>query len=50
LTEALPRLNTHGADLVSAKRPGAKVRLVVDRNGKKHEVDVMLGREPGTPG
>jgi S1-C subfamily serine protease len=33
-------------DLVAAKRPGAKVRLVVYRNGKKHEVDVKLGRQP----
>ena len=43
--ESLSRLR----DIVAAKKPGEAVRLVVYRNGKKKEVDVKLGRQPGTP-
>jgi S1-C subfamily serine protease len=43
--ESLSRLR----DIVAAKKPGDAVRLVVYRNGKKKEVDVKLGRQPGTP-
>jgi S1-C subfamily serine protease len=43
--ESLSRLR----DIVAAKKPGDAVQLVVYRNGKKKEVDVKLGRQPGTP-
>jgi S1-C subfamily serine protease len=43
--ESLSRLR----DIVAAKKPGDAVHLVVYRNGKKKEVDVKLGRQPGTP-
>jgi S1-C subfamily serine protease len=36
-------------DIVAAKKPGETVQLVVYRNGKKKEVDVKLGRQPGMP-
>jgi S1-C subfamily serine protease len=35
-------------DLVAAKKPGDTLNLVVYRNGKKKEIDVKLGRQPGT--
>jgi S1-C subfamily serine protease len=34
-------------DLVAAKKPGDTVRLVVYRHGKKRDIDVKLGRQPG---
>ncbi len=36
-------------DIVAAKKPGEAVHLVVYRDGKKKEVEVKLGRQPGTP-
>jgi S1-C subfamily serine protease len=36
-------------DIVAGKAPGETVRLTVYRNGKKKEVEVKLGRQPGTP-
>jgi S1-C subfamily serine protease len=35
-------------DLVAAKKPGDTLNLVVYRNGKKKEINVKLGRQPGT--
>jgi S1-C subfamily serine protease len=35
-------------DLVAAKKPGDTVRLVIYRHGKKRDLDVKLGRQPGT--
>ncbi|MGE5272746.1 MAG: S1C family serine protease [Verrucomicrobiota bacterium] len=35
-------------DLVAAKKPGDTLKLVVYRNGKKKEINVKLGRQPGT--
>ena len=36
-------------DIVAAKTPGEAVHLTVYRSGKKKEVEVKLGRQPGTP-
>jgi S1-C subfamily serine protease len=36
-------------DIVAAKKPGEAVHLIVYRDGKKREVEVKLGRQPGTP-
>jgi S1-C subfamily serine protease len=37
-------------DVVAAKKPGDTVRLVVYRQGKKANLDVKLGRQPGVQG
>jgi S1-C subfamily serine protease len=37
-------------DLVAAKKPGDKLRLVVYRGGKKTQLEVTLGRQPSTSG
>jgi S1-C subfamily serine protease len=37
-------------DVVAAKKPGDTVRLVVLRQGKKTNLDVKLGRQPGVQG
>ncbi len=37
-------------DVVAAKKPGDTVRLVVFRQGKKTNLDVKLGRQPGVQG
>jgi S1-C subfamily serine protease len=36
-------------DLVAARQPGDTVRLVIYRHGKKKNLEVKLGRQPGTP-